>query len=111
MQAMHLEQAGDAVQEMRLHACFCEGSVAAKGKLRVFVLSSIDCAEHDFGCASLQGAGAAEPEPNFTPLQCLRSLDFWLLVSACIIGALGSSLSGRFIMSATPFREREKESL
>ena len=35
---------------------------------------------------TLQGAGAAEPEPNLTPLQCLRSLDFWLLVFACIIG-------------------------
>ena len=49
----------------------------------------MDCAERDFKCASLQGAGVAEPEPNFTPLQCLRSLDFWLLVFACIIGAPG----------------------
>lgn len=75
------------MQDVRLHACFRERLGRSEGKAELFFApSSMDCAEHDFGCASLQGPGAAEPEPNFTPLQCLTSLDFWLLVFACIIG-------------------------
>ncbi|KAK9836313.1 hypothetical protein WJX81_004629 [Elliptochloris bilobata] len=66
-----------------------EGQEVADGEAERPLLREADStAEQGKG----QGKCAeAEPEPDLTPLQCLRCLDFWLLFFACTIG-MGSGL-------------------